>query len=212
MIKFITFCMVLLHGLGPGFATQPRAQSLMDRPEPFSTILRTEGVLERPPPTAPGQLSPETKSSYTIGTFERYDGSRTATRTPPSAILNKIMTFITVRQPGKLSIVPEGLKVGSGLTWSLPVTSGLSAFATFNPSYRNISAPEAMWTTLTTGLQVPLVKGTPASGDLSLKFSTSIDHQFRPMFFFSLATPFTWINPEANPGHRQPSESSRGAF
>ena len=214
MKRLIIGLMIALYGLIPGLVL---TQGRMDQPDPIPTMPSLESSCSPRSPSAPEPLLLKSPYDYAISNFRtqtRYSAP-SPSQSPIAASLNKVFSFIMVNQPGKLTPVPDGLRVGSGFTCSVPFASSLSAFATFNPGLGNFyGPPEAMLNALATGLQIPLLKGSPNGGNLSLKFTTQVDQQFRPMFFFSLSTPFhrfdAWANYGRNPAVG-PSRSD-GAF
>jgi len=85
----------------------------------------------------------------------------------------------------KLTLSGGGMMMDSGLSYSLPVGQSFSAFASFQPVMTEafVNAPHTMWAA---GVQVPLTHKSSTGQDLALKFATTMDTQYRPVFFFSL--------------------------
>jgi hypothetical protein len=156
---------------------------------------------------------PKTKPSYAASVdFESNDGTWSVTRFFSSStnsgrgMLDNVRTFIavsndnsaavkdkpsaTLNKDNKSPMMPSGVKIGSGLAFYLPVGQNFSAFAQLKPSIsRMFTAPHTM---VTAGFHIPLVAATTANGhNISLKFSATIDQQFRPIMSFTInLTPF----------------------
>lgn len=217
-MRKLIIILLLFYGLVSGLAFEVMAQNGMpqDLPkysEPFPTTWRLEGLVRPPAPASPGVM-PKARPSYAASVdFESSDGSWSVTRSisfstnnTKNGVLDNIRTFIavsndnasvtkdkpssTVSKENKSQLLPSGVKIGSGLAFYLPVGQNFSAFAQVRPSLSQIfTAPHTM---VTAGFQVPLVAAaTPAGHNLSLKFSATMDQQFRPIMSFTInLTPF----------------------
>jgi hypothetical protein len=195
MKRLIILCLVLISTLAPNLAAEVRAQKLSENLELFPATLRFEVPVRRPSAAA-GAITPKTRaiSSSPVVDFGHHPGSLAVSRTVSFSLnshknsLENLTTFIAISKD-IISWAPPGLKIDSGLSYFLPVNRHFSAFATLKPSLTNLfTAPQTM---VETGFQIPLAHGTPGKHDVSLKFSTSVDQQFRPVVSFSLnLTPF----------------------
>lgn len=109
---------------------------------------------------------------------------------PLSAVIKDKSSTSTNKE--RFSAVPSGVKIGYGLSYYLPISQTFSAYAQLKPpsiksisSFKNVFvAPQTM---LATGFQLPILTTTSPTGhNVSLKFSASVDQQFRPIVSFTI--------------------------
>jgi hypothetical protein len=173
------------------------AQNVLKGSPSFPASLRLDG-LAPPAVSAPGSMPlsgsmPSPPKSYSPAVnpepaAESWGGSRTPS-VACNANKNSLSPFGFPIDSDRPVPAPAGLRIERGLTVSLPVGQGLSTFAGLKPNFKNVfTTPQTM---VATGFYVPIVRGTPTSGNLSLKFSTTVDQRFRPVISFTpTTTPF----------------------
>jgi hypothetical protein len=151
---------------------------------------------DQPPRSLPatGSAPPQTSlaDNYQSLLVNPKENSFTARRTqsftdkqPINDSLTDFVRGIAAPNRKKLTLAGGGMMMDSGLSYSVPMGQSFSAFAAFQPAFSDafVTAPHTMWTA---GLQVPLTQKTATGQDLALKFATTMDTQYRPVFFFSL--------------------------
>lgn len=192
MKKLIILFVFAVSLLISNFVSQAIAQQVSEKREPSV-----------PPPSTAGQdpqdlteaesLTPGTslKANYRRPWLDRQERSRPARRDLSftdkyysNDSLTGIVTSMMATRRNKLTLAPTGMMMDSGFSYSLPVSQYFSPFAAFQPSMTDafINAPQTMWAA---GLQIPLIRTKDAGQDLSLRFSTAMDHKYQPIFFFS---------------------------
>jgi hypothetical protein len=191
--KLIVLLVFSVSALTPNFVSKVTAQQVSENNEKFPVATRFENQEPRDLSTA-GSVTPETSlnfSNYQKIYFNQHNDSFTARRTLSftnkyhhNDSLTEIISAVTAVKKNKLTLSPAGMMMDSGLSYSLPVSQSFSAFASLQPSLTyTVTAPQTMWAA---GFQIPLANRTSGGQDLALKFATTMDQRYRPVFFFSL--------------------------
>lgn len=193
MKKLPILLVVSLFLLTPILISPVMAQQAGENSQAPPVINAPEAQAPRSLPAA-GPVTPQTSLSdnYQSLLVNPKENSFTARRTqsftdkqPINDSLTDFVRGITATGRKKLTVSAGGMMMDSGLSYSLPVGQSFSAFASFQPALSDafVTAPHTMWTA---GLQVPLTNYKSTGQDLALKFATTMDTQYRPVFFFSL--------------------------
>ncbi len=169
------------------------AQQTAENPQAPPGINPAEGQAPRAlpatdPVTSQTSLSDNYQSLLITPRNDSFTARRTQSFTDKQRHNDSLTEFVrAVAATGrkKLTLSSGGMMIDSGLSYSLPVGQSFSAFAAFQPAFSEafVTAPHTMWTA---GLQVPLANYKSTGQDLALKFATTMDTQYRPVFFFSL--------------------------
>jgi len=193
MKKLLILLVVSLFLLTPVFISPVMAQQTAENPQAPPLIKPPEG---QGPPLLPatGPMTSQTSlaDNYRNLLINPRNDSITARHTQSFTDkqrtndgLTEFVRAIAASGRNKLRLSDTGMLVDSGLSYSLPVGQSFSAFAAFQPAFSEafVTAPHTMWTA---GVQVPLTNYKSTGQDLALKFATTMDTQYRPVFFFSL--------------------------
>jgi hypothetical protein len=211
MKRLILLFIVSLCLLALNLTVEVMAQKIPENGESIPTMPRlevqkpsslpatgTDAQVRRPSPateTATPRTGPTPFSSLLFADFDPNNGSLAFSHTlcfsPDANKKNPTENLISYIPIGKeiLSWAPPGLKIDSGLTYFLPIARHCSAFASLKPSLTYLfTAPQTM---MLAGFHIPIATGRPGGNDVSLKFSTAVDQQFRPVISFTFnLTPF----------------------
>jgi hypothetical protein len=176
----------------PNFFAKVRAQEILEHREPSPATL-PRGDQEVRDLYAPEAITPQSglNDNYRSIYFAKH-ARPLATRSTFSFTdkysynvnFTELITSVMATRRNRFTLAPTGMMMDSGLSYALPVSKYFAPFASLQPSLIYAAAsPQSMWAA---GLQIPIVKQVDAGQDLSLKLSTSVDQQYRPIFFLSL--------------------------
>jgi hypothetical protein len=195
MKNLLILFIVSLSAVIPNLSSEVMAQLSTENRAPLPDRLR----LEEPAPqdsSAAGSIAPQTSLSdnYQGILFDHRNDSFTARRKLSFSnkyhnndSLTEIISSVMATKRNRFTLSPTGMTMDSGLSYSLPFGQHFSAFASLQPSLtaltNNLPNPQTMWTA---GFQVPIAKRLDTGQDLSLRFSTAVDSQYRPIFFLSI--------------------------
>lgn len=194
MRNLIVLLMVSFFALMPNWVSEVIAQQVSENLQPSPTRPEEQAPRDL---SAAGSATPQTSpnSNYQRLYFDQHNRSSAASRNLSFSnkyhyndSLTDIVSSVMATKRNKLTLTQTGMMMDSGLSYALPVSQKFSAFASLQPSLtapmQTINAPHTM---MVAGFMVPLTnKTTSGQQDLSLKFSTAVDQQYRPVFFFSL--------------------------